>query len=240
MCGIAGILNLDSSEAPPDLDALAQMAAALSHRGPDDFGIYRDSRVGLSHARLSIIDLVTGQQPLTNETGTISIVFNGEIFNYIELRKELIAAGHRFRTRSDTEVIVHAYEEWGRAAFDRVQRAVGRGTLGRQKPVAGARERSVRRPAPLSRARTADACISRARSRRCLPAIPGIPRRLDLKGLDQLFTFWTTVAPQTIFDGVEELRPGSVRTYAQDGLRESSCVGAVIPLDGGRVPGVDR
>ncbi len=119
MCGIAGILNLDSSEAPPDLDALAQMAAALSHRGPDDFGIYRDSRVGLSHARLSIIDLVTGQQPLTNETGTISIVFNGEIFNYIELRKELIAAGHRFRTRSDTEVIVHAYEEWGRAAFDR-------------------------------------------------------------------------------------------------------------------------
>jgi asparagine synthase (glutamine-hydrolysing) len=207
------------------------MAAALSHRGPDEFGIYRDSRVGLSHARLSIIDLVTGQQPLTNETGTISIVFNGEIFNYIELRKELIAAGHRFRTRSDTEVIVHAYEEWGRAAFDRFngQWAVALWDARDQSLVLARDPFGVR---PLYLARQGRRLYFASEIKALFAGDPGMPRRLDLKGLDQLFTFWTTVAPQTIFDGVEELRPGSVRTYVQDGLSESSCVGWSYPSTG--------
>src|SRR5512134_1781854 len=113
MCGIAGIVNRKIDLAPPDLDQLAVMAGALSHRGPDEFGLYRDRRAGLAHARLSIIDLATGQQPLTNERGTLWIAFNGEIFNYVELRDDLVLRGHTFATRSDTEVIVHAYEEWG-------------------------------------------------------------------------------------------------------------------------------
>ena len=119
MCGIAGIVNLRDGLMPPDIDDLRQMVGTLRHRGPDEFGVYRDARAGLGHARLSIIDLLTGQQPLANETNTLWISFNGEIFNYLELREELEGCGHRFRTRSDTEVIVHAYEQWGASAFRR-------------------------------------------------------------------------------------------------------------------------
>ena len=119
MCGIAGVVSLQRDLPPPELDQLTRMAGALRHRGPDEFGVYRDGRAGLAHARLSIIDLSSGQQPLSNEDGTLWVVFNGEIFNYLELREELKKAGHAFRTNSDTEVIVHAYEEWGDRAFAR-------------------------------------------------------------------------------------------------------------------------
>src|SRR4029077_10295377 len=112
MGGIAGIFNL-KDHAAPARDALLRMAAALHHRGPDEAGLYRDARAGFAHAPLSIIDLATGSQPLSNEDGTLWIVFNGEIFNYVELHAELEALGHRFHTKSDTEVIVHAYEAWG-------------------------------------------------------------------------------------------------------------------------------
>src|SRR3954470_15522222 len=119
MCGIAGVVALREGLPAPELATIRSMVGALRHRGPDEFGFYRDRRAALGHARLSIIDLATGQQPLANEDGTLWVVFNGEIFNYVELRAELIAAGHRFRTQSDTEVIVHAYEEWGERAFER-------------------------------------------------------------------------------------------------------------------------
>src|SRR5688500_14386848 len=119
MCGIAGLVNRRAGLDAPGLEQLHAMAGALRHRGPDEFGIYRDHIAGLSHARLSIIDLASGQQPLTNESGSLWISFNGEIFNYVELRAELEERGHRFRTASDTEVIVHAYEEWGDEAFRR-------------------------------------------------------------------------------------------------------------------------
>src|SRR4051812_22293973 len=113
MCGIAGVLHLSDALPAVRREQLERMAGALRHRGPDEFGLYRDGRCGLAHARLSIIDLVSGQQPLSNEDGTLWVSFNGEIFNYLELREELIALGHQFRTRSDTEVIVHAWEAWG-------------------------------------------------------------------------------------------------------------------------------
>ena len=119
MCGIAGIVGLSAGAASPSREALVRMASALYHRGPDEFGVYRDDSAGLAHARLSIIDLATGQQPMADEGDATWIVFNGEIFNYVELREELIALGHHFRTRSDTEVIVHAYRAWGDAAFER-------------------------------------------------------------------------------------------------------------------------
>src|SRR3954467_14974695 len=113
MCGIAGVVHLSDSLPAVGREQLEAMAGALKHRGPDEFGLYRDARCGLAHARLSIIDLVSGQQPLCNEDGTLWISFNGEIFNYLELRAQLQKLGHVFKTKSDTEVIVHAWEAWG-------------------------------------------------------------------------------------------------------------------------------
>ena len=104
MCGIAGIVALSAGASSPSREELVRMASTLFHRGPDEFGVYRDDKAGLAHSRLSIIDLSTGQQPMADENNTTWIVFNGEIFNYLELRKELVAIGHHFRTRSDTEV----------------------------------------------------------------------------------------------------------------------------------------
>src|SRR5215471_19571579 len=112
MCGIAGMFNRSAAQAVAERD-LRQMLAMLRHRGPDEFGILLDREVGLGNARLSIIDLSGGSQPIPNEDETLWIVFNGEIFNYIELRAELEARGHCFRTSSDTEVILHLYEEFG-------------------------------------------------------------------------------------------------------------------------------
>ncbi len=119
MCGIAGIINFGDQRPPPDLDRLRGMARALRHRGPDDSAIYRDRRAGLVHTRLSIIDLTTGAQPLANQDESLWIVYNGELFNYIEIKRDLEAAGHVFRTRSDTEVVLHAYEEYGIDCFTR-------------------------------------------------------------------------------------------------------------------------
>ena len=115
MCGIAGFLHFDSSR-PADPDLLLRMTSALTHRGPDDDGFYRKGPVGLGHRRLSIIDLSGGAQPMSNEDGSVWIVFNGEIFNFAALRSELEAKGHVFKTRSDTECIVHLYEEYGTGA----------------------------------------------------------------------------------------------------------------------------
>ncbi|HID62490.1 MAG TPA: asparagine synthetase B, partial [Anaerolineae bacterium] len=117
MCGIVGTLNLTRAH-PIDEHLLLEMLAMIRHRGPDQFGIYRDNQVELGSARLSIIDLAGGQQPISNEDETVWIVFNGEIFNYIELRPGLEAKGHRFATASDTEVIIHLYEEYGPACLE--------------------------------------------------------------------------------------------------------------------------
>src|SRR4051794_31383576 len=109
MCGIAGKFNFDPLR-PIDRDRLTAMTSVVAHRGPDADGFYVGPGIGLGHRRLSIIDLSTGDQPLTNEDGTIWTVFNGEIYNFAEVRSDLETAGHRFRTQTDTEVVIHAYE----------------------------------------------------------------------------------------------------------------------------------
>ena len=116
MCGINGIKNFN--QAPVQKAQLAAMNQLMVHRGPDDDGYYLHQSIGLAMRRLSIIDLSTGSQPISNENNTIQVVFNGEIYNYIELRQALIARGHRFKTNSDTEVIVHLYEEKGVKMLD--------------------------------------------------------------------------------------------------------------------------
>src|SRR5882724_3618196 len=112
MCGIAGKLIFDPSACVERTDVQA-MLHPITHRGPDAQGVHLDGNVGLGHCRLSIIDLTTGAQPMANEDETVWIIFNGEIYNYRELRDQLLAKGHLFRSKSDTEVIIHAYEEFG-------------------------------------------------------------------------------------------------------------------------------
>ena len=112
MCGIAGICHIDGPDGV-SLNSIKRMIGALCHRGPDETGIYLDDQVGLGHARLSIIDLSSGVQPIHNEDQNLWIIYNGEVFNYVELKKDLIQKGHRFYTTSDTEVVLHLYEEEG-------------------------------------------------------------------------------------------------------------------------------
>ena len=200
------------------MEEVGAMIGALRHRGPDEFGVYRDRDAALGHARLSIIDLATGQQPLTNETGTVWLSFNGEIFNYIELRAELEARGHTFRTRSDTEVIVHAYEEWREDAFRRFngQWALALWDSEAQTLVLARDPYGVR---PLYVMEHAGRLYFASEVKAIFAADASLPRALDPIGIDQVFTFWTTVAPRTVFAGIEEVEPGTTRTYTRSGVR---------------------
>src|ERR1043165_2648239 len=120
MCGINGMFYFDPARRAAE-EAVRSMRASLHHRGPDDHGIYLDGNVGLGFNRLSIIDLSGGHQPMCNEDGTVWIVFNGEIYNFKELREELLSRGHRFQTRSDTETIVHLWEEYGERSVEQLR-----------------------------------------------------------------------------------------------------------------------
>jgi len=214
MCGIAGILDPS-----PDRDALRRMARALHHRGPDASGVHVAAGCGLAHTRLAIIDLANGAQPMTSVAGDTVCVFNGEIFNYVELREELRALGHVFRTQSDTEVAIEAFRAWGDAAFVRFN---GQFAIALWQPRTGtltlARDRLGVRP--LYVCARGERVVFASEIKAIFAADPAIPRALDPVGLAETFTFWTVVPPRTAFAGIEELRPGHVRTYTRDGVRE--------------------
>lgn len=187
-------------------ELLGRMLSSIGHRGPDDRGVFADGPVGLAHARLSILDVEGGRQPLCNEDGTIWITFNGEIFNYVELRHELEARGHRFTTKSDTEVIVHLYEESGDGCVHALN---GQWAFAiwdaRQRRLLLSRDRLGVRPLYYA---AADRTFLFASEVKALLLHPGLPRRLDLRALDQIFTIWCPLPPRTIFDRVCELPPG--------------------------------
>lgn len=231
MCGIAGIVGLNASAAAPNREALIRMASALYHRGPDEFGVYRDDRAGLAHARLSIIDLATGQQPMADEGDTTWIVFNGEIFNYVELREELVTLGHRFRTHSDTEVIVHAYRAWGDAAFERFN---GQWAVALWDSIAHrlvlARDRVG--ICPLHICEHAGHLYFASEVKAIFAANADIPRTFDPIGLSQTFTFWTIVPPQGVFHGVSELEPGHIRIYENGTVRDHAYWTPRYPVTG--------
>ena len=145
------------------------MTTAIAHRGPDGEGFHVDGAIGLGHRRLSIIDLDGGAQPISNEDDTIHVVFNGEIYNFVELRKELEDRGHRFKTRSDTEVILHGYEEWGLDCVDALQRHVRVRALGFAASAAVPRARPPGHQAAVLHADRRPALPSAPRSRPCLP-----------------------------------------------------------------------
>jgi asparagine synthase (glutamine-hydrolysing) len=206
MCGIAGYIQLQEPT-PPDRTLIGRMVGMIRHRGPDEFGAYLDDRCVLGHARLSIIDLSTGQQPLCNEDGTIWITFNGEIFNYIELRPELEKLGHRFRTFSDTEVIVHAYEQWGNDCVHHFNGQFAFAIYDRsQASLFLARDRMGKRPIfyTIHQGRLYFASEIKA-----LFCERSLPRQIDLRGLDEIFTWWTTAPPRTAFEGISELEAGT-------------------------------
>ncbi len=213
MCGIAGIYR--SAGGPPEDIILRRMLHKLRHRGPDEFGIFLDDRIGLAHSRLSIIDLSTGQQPMCNEDGSLWIVFNGEIFNYVELRKDLIARGHEFRTGSDTEVILHLFEDKGSSALADLngQFAFAIWDVRRQELFL-ARDRMGIRPLLYTRAGNEWVFGSEAKA---IFSHPEVCRHLDPIALDDIFTFWFPISPKTVFEGIYELPPAHFLTINAGG-----------------------
>lgn len=207
MCGIAGILTLSSHRVPSSLE-LEAMASQLRHRGPDGDGFYMTNAIGLAHTRLSIIDVAGGAQPIHNEDKTVWVVFNGEIYNYVELRRELIAQGHRFYTQSDTEVIVHLYEQHGE---DFVHHLNGQFAIGlwdeRNQKLILVRDRVGIAPLYYSHIDGRFAFASEIKS--LLPLFSSAPG-LNITALDQIMTFWAPVSPNTLFNGIEELSPGKI------------------------------
>jgi asparagine synthase (glutamine-hydrolysing) len=204
MCGISGIYNFGG--AAVDLAHLQAMNDALAHRGPDGFGRYLQGPVGLGHRRLSIIDLEGGAQPLANEDDTVHVVFNGEIYNFIELRKTLEDAGHRFKTRSDTEVIVHAYEQWGADCVSHFNGifAFALWDQNRQRLFLARDHLGVK---PLYYTVVAGQLLF-ASEIKSLLAHPACPRKVDPAALGQLFTFRYVPSPRTLFAGIHKLPPG--------------------------------
>lgn len=211
VCGIAGILSFDDV---PDIDVGRRMLVRLAHRGPDGSGVYRDAHVLLGHTRLAIVDVAGGAQPMSNGDGSVWVTFNGEIFNHVELRQELAALGHRFRTHSDTEVIVHAWEEWAQDCFSRFngQWSLAIWERDAQRLVL-ARDRLGVRPLYLTRDRGRVVFASEVKA---IFAVPGVRRALDRVGLAETMTFWSTVAPRTVFLGVEQLPPGHLAIITRE------------------------
>jgi asparagine synthase (glutamine-hydrolysing) len=219
MCGITGILNLNGGR-PPEPARLVRANDALAHRGPDDSGAFTDGHVGLAMRRLSIIDVARGHQPLSNENGAISIVFNGEIYNHLQLREELIGRGHRFRTRSDTETIVHAYEQWGME-----------GCLSRLRGMfAFAIWDSSERVLFLCRDRMGIKPLYYAEERgrlyfsseiRGILLQSGIPCRMDMAAVDAFLTVGFVPNPHTICKGIKKLPPAHFLTVRNGTIRMS-------------------
>jgi asparagine synthase (glutamine-hydrolysing) len=205
MCGLAGILNLSPRSAILP-DTLEAMIRALPHRGPDDTGYFQDADVGLAHARLGIIDLLGGKQPIHNEDKTIFVVCNGEIFNFIEMRRELEAEGHRFYTASDAEVIVHAYEQHG---LDFLQRLNGQFALAiwdqRQRRLVLARDRVGIRPLFYTEA---DGRLLFASEIKALFQVPAVARELNPLAIAEVFTFWCPLPGSTLFERIVSVPPG--------------------------------
>jgi len=220
MCGIAGILATGAG-APPSRAEVAAMIGTLTHRGPDGATTFADGPVALAHARLSIIDLEGGWQPIANEDETLQVVFNGEIFNYVELRDMLQQRGHRFRTASDTEVIVHLYEEHGDDFVDHLngQFAIALWDARRRRLVL-ARDRTGIRPLYFVQQAGRFAFASEVKA---LFADGSVPRRIDTMALGELFTWWAPLAPHTVFEGVQALPPGHRMVVDVDGRVQQTC-----------------
>lgn len=217
MCGICGIYNAQSRE-PVSAELLAHMINSLSHRGPDDSGSYLDGSMGLGFARLSIIDLTGGHQPMSNETGDIWLVFNGEIWNYKELRKELIEKGHYFRTNSDTETIVHAYEEYGVNCVARLNGMFSFAIWDApRRRLLLARDRAGKKPLYYTQVNGSLLFGSEIKS---LLYHPDVKRKADTQALADFLSVRYVPGPATLFENIYKVLPGHWLLYENDTLKE--------------------
>jgi asparagine synthase (glutamine-hydrolysing) len=217
MCGIAGIFETESG-VRVDPAVIKRMTDTLHHRGPDDEGLYTNSEIGLGFRRLSIIDLAGGHQPLSNEDGTVWIVFNGEIYNYQELKRTYLSSGHQFRTRSDTETIVHLYEELGEDCFAELRGMFGLALWdARKNRLILARDRIGKKPLFYSWDGRRFVFGSEIKA---LTAAGGISREIDLEALSDYFSFQYVPTPKTIYRGVRKMRPGHYMIVDRAGIRE--------------------
>ena len=222
MCGIAGLARFDGVEV--DAATLQRMTHAIAHRGPDGEGIWCDGPVGLGHRRLAIVDLSTAaQQPMTSADGNLILVYNGEIYNYRELRKELEELGNTFRSRSDSEVVLYAIREWGIRALSRFNGMFSFALWNRQeRTMLLARDRYGIKP--LYYALQSDS-FSFASEQKALLAIPGFPRVLDREALLEYFTFQNFFTDKTLIRNIQTLPAGHwaiVRPFQRDARLEIS------------------
>jgi asparagine synthase (glutamine-hydrolysing) len=216
MCGIAGIFSVGG---PPVLGGeIKAMCDAIQHRGPDDAGYLVQGRVGLGMRRLSIIDLATGHQPIHNEDGTVWVVMNGEIYNYRELRTDLERRGHRFYTTTDTEVLVHLYEEFGERCVDRLRGMFGFAIWdARRQSLFIARDRLGIKPLYYAEV---DGRLLFGSELKCLLALPEVERELNWGSVNHLFTSLSTPNTESIVAGVHKLPPAHTLTLRADGTRK--------------------
>jgi asparagine synthase (glutamine-hydrolysing) len=214
MCGICGIY--DFRGAPVDTELLDRMTSVMAHRGPDGTGRFVAESIGLGHRRLSILDLDGGAQPMTNEDGSLQVVFNGEIFNFLELREDLRKSGHRFKTRSDTEVIVHGYEEWG---TDCVQHFNGIFAFSlwdsKRRELFLARDHLGVKPLYYALLNHRFLFASEIKA---LIQANDCPREVDLESLGQLFSLRFVPSPRTLFRSIRKLPPGHWMRCNPNGL----------------------
>jgi asparagine synthase (glutamine-hydrolysing) len=216
VCGISGIVNYGSG-APVDVGTLQAMVAAMTHRGPDEDGFHLDREAGLGMRRLSIIDVLGGSQPIANEARSMWVVSNGEIYNFRELRSELEAHGHVFATRSDTEVIVHAYEQWGSSAFSRLNGMFGTALWdSKERVLVLARDPFGIKPLYYWDDGVQLAFASEVRALFCHP---DIRRAVDTRAIADFLSLTYVPAPRTAFEGVSKLLPGHLLVCTRRGTR---------------------
>ena len=217
MCGIAGIFDT-REQRPVDEGLLSRMNQLQFHRGPDEGGVHVEPGIGLAHRRLSIIDLSHGQQPLFNEDGSVVVVFNGEIYNFSELTEELLAAGHRFKTHCDTEVIVHAWEEWGEACVERFRGMFAFAIWDRNtRTLFLARDRLGIKP--LHYSLLPDGRLLFASEIKSLLACEALSREIDPRAVEDYFSYGYIPDPRSIFANVHKLEAGYTLTV-RSGQRE--------------------
>ena len=219
MCGIVGILN-NNIENKVSSGLLEQMLLEINHRGPDERGVYLNKNLGLGNVRLSILDLATGQQPLSDSTGNFWIAFNGEIFNYLELKEELLGKGYPFKTKSDTEIIVAGYSIWG---INYISRLNGQFAFAiwnkKKKELLLARDRVG--ICPLFYSRGNDFFVFGSEIKAILKH-PGIKPELDINSLCQIFTYWSTLTPSSLFKNISEVTPGHYIIVNSAGIQNKS------------------
>ena len=217
MCAIAGIYNIRTGE-PVSLRLLKAMTDTMVHRGPDDEGFYATGPVGLGHRRLSIIDLAGGHQPIANEDETVWVVFNGEIYNFGELHDQLVKKGHVFKTRSDTEVIVHLYEEEGEKCFEKLRGMFAIAIWdARTRKLILARDRVGKKPLFYFYDGFRFAFASEMKA---ILEIPGVPRVIDSEAVSDYFSYLYIPAPKSIFKNIRKVLPGHYLVVSKEGIRE--------------------